>query len=53
MKSLSKQDRKTLKLLVQIGNEASVGKICQQCGRGFPKARGEPRLCFKCNEAAE
>lgn len=37
-----------LELLVAIGVDASNGKICQHCGRGFKKSTGTPRSCSKC-----
>lgn len=43
-------NEKTLKLLVNIGQDALDGKICNQCGRKFRKTTGKIRLCSKCKE---
>jgi hypothetical protein len=34
--------------LINLGNDALVGLICNQCGRQFRKAVGHVRICSKC-----
>jgi hypothetical protein len=37
-----------LEILIAIGKDAEIGKICLHCGREFKKAAGGPRVCKKC-----
>lgn len=40
--------QKDIEILIKIGHDAEVGKICKHCGREFKKPVGYARNCSKC-----